>query len=59
VTTSGRSTRDVNTPTARPDATLPSYARSDLLEAVDALTPRLREAADEIERGRSLTEPLV
>jgi alkylation response protein AidB-like acyl-CoA dehydrogenase len=37
----------------------PSYAREDLLAAVEALAPRLRAAADEIERGRSLTEPLV
>ena len=44
---------------AMPPATLPGYTRTDLLAAVRALTPRLRAAADEIERGRSLTEPLV
>jgi alkylation response protein AidB-like acyl-CoA dehydrogenase len=37
----------------------PSYAREDLLAAVRALAPRLRAASDEIEAGRSLTEPLV
>ncbi len=37
----------------------PSYAREDLLDAVRALTPRLRAASDEVESGRSLTEPLV
>jgi indole-3-acetate monooxygenase len=38
---------------------LPSYAREDLLAAVGELAPRLRAAADQIEGGRSLTEPLV
>jgi hypothetical protein len=38
---------------------VPSYAREDLLAAVRVLAPRLRAAADEIEDGRSLTEPLV
>ena len=38
---------------------LPSYAREDLLAAVRALAPRLRAAAQEIEAGRSLTEPIV
>ncbi len=42
-----------------PPEALPSYARDDLLAAVRALAPRLRVAADEIERGRSLPEPLV
>src|SRR2546425_13361535 len=37
----------------------PSYARDDVLAAVRALAPRLRAASDEVERGRSLTEPLV
>ena len=37
----------------------PSYARADLLAAVQALAPRLRAAAEEIEAGRSLTEPIV
>jgi alkylation response protein AidB-like acyl-CoA dehydrogenase len=40
-------------------ATLPGCTRDDLLDAVRALAPRLRAASDEIERGRSLTEPLV
>lgn len=44
---------------AAPPAPLPSYARDDLLAAVRALAPRLRAASDEVERGRSLTEPLV
>jgi alkylation response protein AidB-like acyl-CoA dehydrogenase len=38
---------------------LPSYARDDLLAAVRALAPRLRAAADETERARSLSEPVV
>ncbi|PYM86119.1 MAG: hypothetical protein DME09_03400 [Candidatus Rokuibacteriota bacterium] len=46
-------------PTASPDAAVPSYARDDLLATVRALAPRLRAASDEVERGRSLTEPLV
>jgi alkylation response protein AidB-like acyl-CoA dehydrogenase len=37
----------------------PSYARADLLAAVQALAPRLRAASEAIEAGRSLTEPLV
>jgi alkylation response protein AidB-like acyl-CoA dehydrogenase len=37
----------------------PSYARADLLAAVGALGPRLMAAAHEVERARSLTEPLV
>jgi alkylation response protein AidB-like acyl-CoA dehydrogenase len=37
----------------------PSYAREDLLAAVRDLAPRLREAADETEATRSLSEPLV
>jgi alkylation response protein AidB-like acyl-CoA dehydrogenase len=52
---------------SRPDADgrpasslpLPSHTRNDLLASVRALAPRLRAASDEIERGRSLTEPLV
>jgi alkylation response protein AidB-like acyl-CoA dehydrogenase len=40
-------------------APLPSYARHDLLAAIRALAPRLRESTDEIERRRTLTEPLV
>ncbi len=38
---------------------VPCYTREDLLHAVDALAPRFRAARDEIETGRSLTEPLV
>ena len=37
----------------------PGYAREDLLAAVGLLAPGLRSAATEIEKGRSLTEPLV
>ena len=37
----------------------PSYTREDLLAAVRDLAPALRAASDEIEAGRSLTEPLV
>jgi alkylation response protein AidB-like acyl-CoA dehydrogenase len=37
----------------------PSYAREDLLAAVEALAPRLRAAADETEAARSLPEALV
>ena len=37
----------------------PSYTRDDLLEAARTLAPRLRAASDAIERGRSLTEPIV
>ena len=42
-----------------PNPPAPSYARDDLLGAVRALAPRLRAASAEIERGRSLTEPIV
>ena len=56
---STRSTPDVNGPTVSRGATVPSYARDDLLVAVRALAPKLRAASDEIEAGRSLTEPLV
>jgi alkylation response protein AidB-like acyl-CoA dehydrogenase len=44
---------------APPSGRPPSYAADDLLAAVRALAPRFREAEDEVERGRSLTEPLV
>jgi alkylation response protein AidB-like acyl-CoA dehydrogenase len=53
------STPDANGAPASPGATAPSYAREDLLAAVQALAPKLRAASDEIEAGRSLTEPLV
>ncbi len=53
------STPDVNGAAVSPGAAVPSYAREDLLAAVRALAPRLRAARDEIEAGRSLTEPLV
>jgi len=56
---STRSTPDVNGPTVSRGASVPSYARDDLLAAVRALAPKLRAASDEIEAGRSLTEPLV
>jgi indole-3-acetate monooxygenase len=52
-------TPEVNGAVVPPAAPAPSYAREDLLAAVAALAPRLRSASDEIERGRSLTEPLV
>ena len=52
-------TPEVNGAVVPPAAPAPSYAREDLLAAVAALAPRLRAASDEIERGRSLTEPLV
>jgi Acyl-CoA dehydrogenase, N-terminal domain len=39
--------------------TRPSYERGDLLAAVEALTPTLQVTSDEVERGGSLTEPLV
>lgn len=38
---------------------VPSYTRRDLLAAVQALAPRLREAAKETEATRSLGEPIV
>jgi indole-3-acetate monooxygenase len=38
---------------------VPSYGRDELLAAVGALTERLRTAADEIERARTLPEALV
>jgi alkylation response protein AidB-like acyl-CoA dehydrogenase len=38
---------------------VPSYTKRELLAAVQALAPRLREAAKEIEASRSLTEPIV
>jgi alkylation response protein AidB-like acyl-CoA dehydrogenase len=47
------------TSTPAPGPTVPSYAKRDLLAAVQALTPRLREAAKETEASRSLGEPLV
>ena len=37
----------------------PSFARDDLLTAARKLAPGIRAASDEIERGRSLTEPIV
>ena len=37
----------------------PSYTRDDLLTAARKLAPGIRAASDEIERGRSLTEPIV
>jgi alkylation response protein AidB-like acyl-CoA dehydrogenase len=40
-------------------SSVPSYTKRDLLAAVEALAPRLREAAKEIEASRSLTEPIV
>jgi alkylation response protein AidB-like acyl-CoA dehydrogenase len=40
-------------------ADAPSYTRDDLLAAVQRLGPELRAAAVEVERARSLTEPLV
>jgi alkylation response protein AidB-like acyl-CoA dehydrogenase len=52
-------TPEANGATAPSAATLPRYERDDLLGAVRALSPQLRAASDEIERGRSLTEPLV
>jgi alkylation response protein AidB-like acyl-CoA dehydrogenase len=45
--------------TGSPQASGPSYARDDLLAAVSRLVPRLRSAAVEIEKARSLTEPIV
>jgi len=39
--------------------TVPRDTKQDLLAAVDALAPRLREASKEIEASRSLTEPIV
>jgi alkylation response protein AidB-like acyl-CoA dehydrogenase len=53
------SRRALDGPPASPPAPPPSYAREDLLGAVRALAPRLRAASEEIERNRSLTEPLV
>jgi alkylation response protein AidB-like acyl-CoA dehydrogenase len=50
---------DVNGAGAAPAPSGPSYTREALLGAVQALAPRLRAAAGEVERGRSLTEPLV
>jgi alkylation response protein AidB-like acyl-CoA dehydrogenase len=50
---------DINGAPTSPGAIAPSYAREDLLAAVQALAPELRAASDEIEAGRSLTEPLV
>jgi indole-3-acetate monooxygenase len=44
---------------APPGATIPSYVRDDLLAVVRGLASRLRAASDEVEEGRSLTEPLV
>jgi alkylation response protein AidB-like acyl-CoA dehydrogenase len=40
-------------------ADVPSYTRDDLLAAVQRLEPALRAAAMEVERERTLTEPLV
>ncbi|MBM3222008.1 MAG: hypothetical protein FJZ38_25645 [Candidatus Rokubacteria bacterium] len=37
----------------------PDYSREGLLDAVKGLAPALRAASAEIERGRSLTEPIV
>lgn len=44
---------------AAPGGGPPIYAREDLLAAVRALAPRLRDASPEIEARRSLPEPLV
>ena len=38
---------------------VPDYSREGLLDAVKGLAPALRAASVEIERGRTLTEPLV
>jgi indole-3-acetate monooxygenase len=45
--------------TGPPEAPGPSYARDDLLAAVARLAPPLRSAATEIEKARSLPEPIV
>jgi alkylation response protein AidB-like acyl-CoA dehydrogenase len=45
--------------TSTPGSIVPSYTKRDLLAAVQALAPRLHEAAKEIEATRSLGEPLV
>jgi alkylation response protein AidB-like acyl-CoA dehydrogenase len=50
---------DANGATGSGVAPAPSYAREDLLAAVQALAPRLRAASDETEAARSLSEPLV
>src|SRR5262245_19049949 len=42
-----------------PPTTAPTYTRDALLAAVRALAPRLCAASAEVERGRTLTEPLV
>src|SRR5262245_59018436 len=46
-------------PTTAGAPAVPSYAREDLLAAVQKLAPAIREASDEIERGRTLPEPVV
>jgi alkylation response protein AidB-like acyl-CoA dehydrogenase len=46
-------------PVAVTPGPVPSYARDELLAAIGVLTERLRAAADEIERARTLPEPLV
>lgn len=40
-------------------AAAPSYTREDLLAAAQKLAPAIRAASDEVERGRTLTEPIV
>src|SRR5713101_6334387 len=56
---STRSTPDVNGPAVSRGAGVPSYAREDLLAAVQTLAPRLRAASEEIEAARSLPEEIV
>jgi alkylation response protein AidB-like acyl-CoA dehydrogenase len=54
------STPGANGPVPAPSAApTPRYTRDALLHAVQALAPRLLATSDEIEAGRSLTEPLV
>ncbi len=54
-----RSSAEPSLAPASAGAASPSYARDDLLAAVRALEPQLRAASGDIERGRSLTEPMV
>ncbi len=46
-------------PTGNPAAGSPSYARDDLMAAVEKLAPSITAASEEIERARTLPEPLV
>ena len=46
-------------PLSNDSAEPPSYTRDDLLTAARKLAPGIRAASDEIERGRTLTEPVV